>query len=265
MKQSAFCLIRPAPAYRRDSFAAGLEAAGYQVHFHAPTRWQAGDTLVIWNRYAQNHQLALRMERAGGQVLIAENGYLGREWRGQHWYALSRNWHNGAGSWAPGDGSRWSSWGVDLANWRERGEHILVLLQRGIGVAPVAQPGDWERKLRAILPHRTDRPIIWRGHPGERHPHSTLYRDLVNAHAVITWASGGALKALVAGVPVFYGLPQWIGAPAGAPFGADLEAPRMGDCRRAMFERLAWAMWNTEELAEGEPFRCLLRTTFRAA
>lgn len=97
-----------------------------------------------------------------------------------------------------------------------------------------------------------------RQHPGERLPKVPLDMELANAYAVIAWASGGALKAIAQGVPVFYGLPQWIGKDAAKPLCEGVERRFLGD-RLPMFERLAWAMWSTDELETGEPFKCLLQ------
>ena len=96
-----------------------------------------------------------------------------------------------------------------------------------------------------------------RPHPGEGKPAIALDDDLKRARCVVTWGSGAALKALIAGVPVFYGMPKWIGAPASTLFAGDVSAPVLGD-RLAMFRRLAWAMWSVDEIASGQPFALLL-------
>lgn len=251
----AYLTIRDQPAYRRDAFEAGLRAVGFELSNVIPRQPAVDDVLVIWNRYAGHDETAKRFERAGARVLVVENGYLGREWRGDYWYAISQNRHNGAGQWPQGGPERWDSWGVDLAPWREKGEHVLILLQRGIGVPPVAQPADWERRVRGML--ATNRPVRLRGHPGEKRPHDTLYDDLRGAWCAITWGSGAALKALAAGVPVFYGFDQWIGADAARAFTGDVSEPFTGD-RLPMFRRLAWAMWRLDEIERGLPFRELL-------
>lgn len=258
---TAFCLIRDQPCYRRAAFVAGLRACGYAVEsgLRPP---KPGDVLVIWNRYGEWDTYAKRFEEAGCAVIVAENGYLGREWRDGIWYALARNRHNGAGSWNVGGDSRWDGWNVDLAPWRVESAqgHVLVLPARGIGVAPVVQPSAWLDQTLADLRRRTKRPIRVRKHPGTADPRPVdhgLLADLKGAHCAVTWGSGAALKALAAGVPVFNGFPQWIGAAAARPLAHDLEAPFLGD-RAPMFRRLAWAMWRLDEIERGEPFRALL-------
>lgn len=233
--------MRPQPPYRRDAFCAGLEACGYTIASgHA-------DVLVIWNRYGQFESLARQYEQAGKPVIVVENGYLGREWRGGTWYAISRTRHNGGGTWHHEETPRWP---VDLKPWRVDGEHVLVLMQRGIGSPPVAQPSNW----RPVL--KTDRPIIVRRHPGKEEARP-LADDLKNAWCCVTWGSGAGIKAIQAGVPVFHAYPDWIGAPAARPLGHDIEQPFLGD-RGPMFSRLSWAQWELDEIGKGRPFQNLL-------
>lgn len=253
----ALCLLRPQPEYRRDAFVAGLASVGYRVSLQPAFTPGPGDVLVIWNRYGDSHKWAQRFEAAGGIVIVAENGYLGREWRGGRWYALSVGAHNGAGCWALGGADRWDGWQVPLAPWRREGGHVLVLQQRGIGTAPVAQPVGWAERVAQQLATLTRRPVRIRRHPGERPAETPLAADLAGAWACVTWASGSGLKALLAGVPVFHGLPSWIGAAAAERWPADIEAPNCGE-RLPMLRRLAWAMWELEEIAHGDAFRLLL-------
>jgi len=251
----ARCLIREQPAYRRDAFAAGLEAAGYRICARIADPGP-DDIAVIWNRYGVGEATARQIEAAGGRTLVCENGYLGRDWRGGHWYAISLTHHNGAGTWYPGGPERWDGWNVDLAPFRDGTGDILVLPQRGIGPRGVAMPADFRQRAMAAIGGNAWR---WRPHPGELTPPVTLDEDLSKAGLVVTWGSGAALKALAAGVPVAHLFERWIGAPA-ARLGRDgVERPRR--CERArleMFRRLAWAMWRVEEIANGEPFRHLL-------
>lgn len=242
----AFLLIRDQPLYRRDAFASGLRRVGYEVHTHVPTAPRSTDVLCIWNRYGRNEHQARYFENVGGRVLVAENGYLGRDWRGQHWYALSLSQHNGAGHWNPGGPERWDRLNAELADWRENGDETVVLATRHIGPKEVAEPKGWSQEVASKLRARV------RAHPGEKSC-VPLADDLSRARCVVTWGSGGALKALAMGIPVQYGFKRWIGAQGGTPIGGNGRGERL-----AMFRRLAWAMWTTEELATGEPFARLL-------
>lgn len=244
-------LIRSAPHYRADAFAAGLAAIG-----GTPAGVNDCDVLVIWNRYGGWEKDADRVERRGGRVLVAENGYMGNEFAGSRWYAIGVGQHNGAGWWPVGGPERWDSLGVELAPWRE-GREIVVLPQRGIGPFGVAMPARWTREAMDKLARLTKRPVRVREHPGQGEG-KPLAEDLADCHAVVTWGSGAAIKALALGVPVYYDFPDWIGGPAGLRFGVDMSAPlRDDEARLQMFRRMAWAMWRLDEIGSGEAFRKL--------
>ncbi len=253
----AACLLRTLVHYRRDLFEGALARAGFTIEdpLAKPT---PDDLLLIWNRRSAEDVLARRYEAAGARVLVVENAYIGPA-DGEKAFAIALGAHNGAGRWPCGGPERWASWGVDLQPWRSHGEDIVLLAQRGIGQPGVAMPREWgQRTLRQFAGQ--PRRVVYRKHPGDK---SEPYDALTNAWCACTWGSGAAIKALAAGVPVFYDFPQWIGADS-ARFGfANLEAPWRGD-RLPMFQRLAWAMWRLSEVQSGEALEWLLgnpRTT----
>lgn len=249
---NAVLMIRPLPHYRREVFQEGLTRAGYELS-QQPSRARPGDILVIWNRYGHWANIACQFEATGGTVIVVENGWLGE---GKH-FAIAKHQHNGCGAWNVGEQDRWSPLNIALQPWRADGEHILVLPQRGIGPPGVAMPPIWPASIHGRLSKITKRPIKVRPHPGKE-PHPPLEPDFKNCWAAVTWGSGAAIHAIVAGIPVFHELKNWVGAPA-ARFGINqLEEPFLGD-RRPMLQRLAWHQWGAEEVRTGEPFRCLLK------
>lgn len=254
----ALCLIRPQLHYRRDAFCSGLKAAGYEVVEDLPSPTPK-DVLVIWNRYGQYHSQAKRFEAAGGRVVVAENGYLGKAWLDDTWYALAIGHHAGAGKWKVGGPERWDDLNVPLEPWRPAGKELIILGQRGIGEPSVACDQSWAHAIRMRLPGSTR----IRPHPGNLRPPSVELRDdLQNAAGVVTWASSAALHALAFGVPVWHDMYRWIGAPASKPVPALLksEEPLRDDAARlAMFRRLIWAQWRISEIASGQAFTHLLR------
>ena len=254
-------MLRESPVYRRDAFDSGLRACGYHVERgRGAVEIRPSDVLVIWNRYGFWDDEAKKFEAAGATVLVAENSPLGREWRGGYWYTLCRNYHNAIGHFPVGGPERWDSWDVELAPWRESGDHILVLPQRGFGAGPYKQPDDWTQRILGWLRKRTDRPVRVRQHPGTADPRPVdhgLLADLAGAHCVVTWGSGAALKAMLHGWPCFHGCPKWIGIPASTELGTgSLESPN-SDNRLPMFRQLAWCMWSLPEIERGEPFKWL--------
>ena len=255
----ALNLLRESIHYRKEAFNAGLRACGYTV---VDLLRDPGpdDLLLIWNRYGRFDEEANRFEVGGATVLVAENGYLGKAWRGGDWYALARGHHLGAGVWPAGGPERWAAIGVECEPWRDRGAYrddILVLGQRGIGERGLASPFEWAERSAARLPRSRIR-----AHPGTDTPRVSLADDLKTAGAVATWASGAALHALLLGTPVWFNMPHWIGGAAATPLGQWKPGalPQRDDAARsAMFERLAWAMWQLDEVRSGEAINAVLK------
>lgn len=239
--------------YRREAFAEGFRKLGFEISFQSRHVPREGDVLVLWNRYRHSEMRAREYEASGATVLIAENAWLGPEEKDKHWFALAVGHHNGAGAWRCGGPERWADMNIDLKPWRRSGSHVVVLPQRGMGELGVAQPEGWLRRTLDRL-DGCRRDVVVHYHPGPR-PHPEI--DWRGVWCAVTWASGAALKALVAGVPVFYELPHWVGATAAIRGFDFLENPFLGD-RLPMFNQLAWAMWRAEEIATGEPLAWLL-------
>jgi hypothetical protein len=240
--------------YRRDAFEEGLRAVGYVIRRNPDNSPNPNDVLVCWNRYNRDEAHCRRYEQAGGIVLIAENSWLGPEEKEAHHFAICRGHHNGAGRWHVGERPRELP-GVKLLPWRRDGHSIVVLPQRGMGEKDVRQPPGWLPDVMERLHQRTRRPVVVHYHPGPR-PHPPI--DFTGAWAAVTWASGAAIKAICAGIPVFYEFKKWIGAPA-----ATYSIDNLEDCftrdRMPMLHRLSWAQWTAEEIASGEPFKWLLK------
>lgn len=253
MHKRALSLLRNSEHYRSSAFRAGLAAVGFEVvtELRDPT---PADVLLTWNRSGGNNETARHFESAGARIVVAENGYLGKCWRDDKWFALSLGHHVGAGDWMPAGRERWDAMRVPLAPWREGGGDVLVIEQRGIGEPGIASPPGWTERVA----RQTDGRI--RRHPGAGTPSISLEADLVGVREVITWHSATALAALIAGVPVFYDFPQWIGATAAVPLRLRGLVPPMRDdaARLAMFRRLAWAQWTLREIERGDAFAHLL-------
>lgn len=252
------CMIREQPHYRRDAFVRGLQRAGYTLVDRGQPDSKE-DLLVIWNRYGSFEAMADRWEERGGSVLVAENGYIGKDANGHQLYALAAHGHNGSGFWPEGDDARWKALGIELQPWVERPNgYALVCGQRGIGSRTMASPPDWHadaaRKWRFGA-------VKLRLHPGNKpDPNApTLGADLAGAKACVIWSSSSGVKALVAGIPVYYDAPHWICEPAATRLASATSADGQpadwrDDAREDALRRMAWAQWTIAELENGEPF-----------
>lgn len=257
----AYCVLKTKAHYRHDAFHAGLKAAGFHVEPRLPSGPPGpGDILVIWNRYSCDEQTADKWEAQGGTVLVAENGYLGRDGQGQQYYAIAIHGHNGSGRWHVGGPERWERLGVELKPWRASGDHILVCPNRSFGPKGFAMPQGWDKQVVEQLRKHTKRPIRLRPHPQNSAPARPLAEDLAGAWACVIWASSAGVHALVAGIPVIVTAPYWVLWPAAGKRIEHVENPPLFD-RRKPFEALAWAQWSLEEIASGAVFRYLLPDT----
>lgn len=251
----AVVMLRGNPHYRREGFMAGLAANGYTIKDAVPSP-TPDDVLVVWNRYGETHIEASRWKKAGARVIVAENGYMGRDWRGGIWYAMAMNWHMGRGEWRVGGPERAQEMFAEPAPWRFEDGPVVVLGQRGIGAPTVIAPGGWANNVvRDLQWQHID--VVLRPHPGSDPDQAGLDKALLRARAAITWSSGAGIKAILAGVPVYYGLPNWIGATAAAQYTRPLRSPFIGD-RSVFLQRLSWAMWELGEISCGRAFDHLL-------
>lgn len=267
----AWCAIRKGPLYRHEAFVEGLKRIGCELHEGYPAMC-AGDCnlLVIWNRYDASHQAACAVEKAGGVVLVAENGYLGPGGSSPKfdvvdgrvealYFALARGGHNGQGIWPHEGAERFEQLGVPLKPWRTTGEYVLVCANRSFGIPGRMMPIEWPQRVVERLRGETNLPVRLRSHPGNGKPTRPLEEDLAGARAVVVWSSSAGAHALAAGIPVVCEAPYWILKGAAC---ATLAQALRGELpeRRTHFWRMAWAQWTLAEIASGEPFRRLLGT-----
>lgn len=251
----AINLIRQQPHYRREAFDAGMRRAGYRLVNDARPAGPE-DLLIIWNRYDQFDVRATAWEAAGGTVLVAENGYLGADDQGRQHYALSAHGHNGSG-YGPQFIGRFAKLGIQSQPWKTDGESILVRGQRGIGTKEMASPANWHVNAGRLLKQRQALPVVVREHPGRHEPRPPIAEDLGRAAGCVIWCSSVGVKALIAGVPVWYDAPHWICEQAGRRLADDphLANPLRDDgLRMAALERMASLQWSVAELESGEPF-----------
>ena len=170
---------------------------------------------------------------------------------------------------------RWQSiktnLGLQEKPYRTSGDHILICLQRN---------GGWSMKNYDVmqfchdtisrLRQYTDRPIVVRGHPGDKksqfyiklnlpnvrisQPGTTIQQDLANAWATLIYNSSPGVASLIEGVPVFQmdADPDYSMYSEVANFFLEnIENPTLHD-RQDWLEKISMSHWNFAELKSGE-------------
>jgi len=175
--------------------------------------------------------------------------------------------------WDNPDPARWRQisrdLGITLKDWRTSGNHILICTQRNGGWSMKGlSVTQWLDKTVNEIKKYTDRPIIVRGHPGDKQVSSYLKSkpgkylvstnkhildDFRNAWAVVNYNSTPSVAASIEGIPAFVTdpIPQTSQAYDVANFDlSNLENPETKD-RQYWIEKLSMCHWNLDELSNG--------------
>jgi hypothetical protein len=276
-----YCLIRDKPWYRRDAFRQGALAAGHSfIAGQMPKNIDQETVLLIWNRYGEGHRCALEVERRGGIVLVAENGYYGEGGtspkfdvypdgpKPNHYYALSCGYHNDdtripRNHWMGSRLAKLGLWLDDLPAFRVGGDYVLVCPNRSFGVPGRMMDPRWCDKIVPKLRQHSSVPVVVRDHPGNEPPKKPLGEDLKGAGMVVIWSSSVGVHALVQGIPVVCCAPYWV-CKTGSIDESELfsGAVTTGDdlyrLRAAALSNMSCLQWTCEEIADGTAFRNLL-------
>jgi len=171
------------------------------------------------------------------------------------------------------DPSRWKQISTDLQlnlkEWRNDGRHILLACQRNGGWSmDTYAVTDWVANTVSELRKYTDRPIIVRGHPGDKAATKYLSQqgvdwqlsrkdkitdDFNNAWATITHNSSPGVASAIEGIPVFVTDPTPRVSQAYEVANtnlANIENPKMFE-RQHWIEKLSMCHWKFEELSDG--------------
>lgn len=165
---------------------------------------------------------------------------------------------------------------IDLKDYRNNGNHILLCLQRNGGWSMDGfDVVDWTAQVVKELRKYTDRDIVIRPHPGDREAgrylnpvnlikkignlknlrvskEPDLLRDLKNCWAVVNYNSSPTVGAAIEGFPIFVSDPDRSQCRDIAQTDlSKIENPSLPD-RQAWVERLSMFHWNFEEVKSGE-------------
>jgi len=253
------------------SLAQGFDRLGHRVSYHD----DSADVAVIWSqlwagRMLPNKEIFDQFTASGRPVFVIEVGTLFREhtWRvllnGAHKFLVTGQDH-----------TRARRRGLPCEPWRNRGDHLVIALQRPESQQWSGMPDTitWLKQVIDSIRCYSDRKILIRPHPrlrdriDVRHlptgcqiqspmKLSSTYDSfdfetaLDQAWAVINWNSNPGVVAVVHGVPAFVGADS-LAAPVANLDLSLIESPTRPD-RTQWINDLAWHEWTLEEFQSGE-------------
>ena len=143
---------------------------------------------------------------------------------------------------------------------RKQGKHILL-------VTPSEKPckfygidrETWVKETVAEIGKYTDRTIIVRDKaPRPERVHKTIYHDLQNCHAMVTYQSIAAVESVMFGVPAFTLAPT-AADPVANKLLSNIENPHWAD-KETIYKwacHLAYGQYHIDELKSGKAYRML--------
>lgn len=174
------------------------------------------------------------------------------------------------------DPKRWEQiqkhYGISLKPYRKSGNHILICLQRngGWSMKGLNVP-QWLNETVKKIKKISDRPIVVRGHPGDKGVRgylkpskdytisnsASILQDFNNAWAVVTYNSSPGVAAAIEGIPTFVLDPQPETSQAFAVSNKELgkiETPLEFD-REEWIQKISMCHWHFDELSNGTAWR----------
>jgi hypothetical protein len=173
------------------------------------------------------------------------------------------------------DPRRWQQiqrdYNISLKDWRARGDAILICTQRNGGWSMGGlDVVDWLDTTIKKIRHYSDRPIVVRGHPGDKKAQSylgslkrgwelsdnpSIIDDFNRACCVVNYNSSPGVAAAIEGLPVFVTDPQHDGKRSQAWPVANTDLSRIENAkmfdRQEWIERIAMSHWHFDELSNG--------------
>jgi len=194
------------------------------------------------------------MQRRGVSYIYIDNGYLGE--KGSHFRVTVNAVMAQSPQRDPGEnsnGKRFNGLGIKVRPWRDSGRHILVCLQSELYHKLLIGQGrtEWVEQTCREIRKYTDRPIIVRDKPNRNRAFGPIEGQLENCHAVVTWNSTSALKAISNGVPAFCLDPQNSYRSVCSSDLSTIENPIKSAGRVDLLHWLADNQWTKDEIETG--------------
>lgn len=240
-----------------DAFVAGLRKHGIEAKERQAEDWVRSDLAVVWaHRDKELHEL---QRAAGNHYLVLERGYIGDLENRRRWTSIGYDGLNGRADFRNVDvgPERWQKYFASFMRpWKQDGDYALLMGQvHGDASLASLDIRIWYAETARRL-NDLGWTVMFRPHPNDLTVApdgafalvGNLEGALASAAFVVTWNSTSGVDAVLAGVPAIVmdkGSMAWDVAAHG------LNEALVTPDRVPWAERLAYTMWNDDEIAGG--------------
>ncbi len=246
-----------------DAFTAGLHKHRVKVEQRQAGDWRQSDLAVVWaHRDKALHDL---QRDAGLHYLVLERGYIGDIEARRRWTSIGYDGLNGRADFCNQDvgANRWEKHFPDVMQpWKDGGDYALLMGQvRGDASLAGKDIQGWYADMARRLGD-LGWTVMFRPHPND----STAAPDgayalvgslsgaLGGAALCVTWNSTSGVGAALSGVPV---VAMDKGSMAWGVASHDLNEALVTPDRKPWAEKLAFTMWNDDEISGGDAWEHL--------
>ena len=172
--------------------------------------------------------------------------------------------------------NRFNSMGIDIKDWRNKGDHILVIGQNLYDASLFGIDLElWLINTIKMLLKNTDRKIIVRDHPENKSrlkevvnkfnytnrvsydKNENIKDSLHNAWCTVSYTSGSSVDSIIEGIPVITCSEYNFLWPISSHSLEQIENPKCGYREQLLYD-LAYTQWSVEEIRQGKPWQHLI-------
>jgi len=217
-----------------------------------------GKRKLIWKCWKENHPFYYMDSGYFGNYKNNQNPYGWKLWHRivkndvQHSKIIDR----------PED--RWKKLNIELKTRKQKGDYILL-------VTPSEKPckfyginlEEWEAQTIEKIKQYTDRPIrVRKKLPRQQRLKNTIFEDLKNAYAMVTYQSVAAIESVIEGVPAFTLAPTAADPVCNKDLSLIDNPPNQNDDKVYKWAcHLAYGQFHIDEFKSGAAYRLLRETT----
>ena len=212
-----------------------------------------GEIPVFWGVLHGNSRLIEKCKLERRLWIFCDHAYINRGHENKN-YRMSMNSY-GMNRLVNRGSKRLDRLNIQLSNWREKGEHVLICPPTRHFSEHHKLSKSWTEDICNEISKYTSRELRIRSKPQKKNEGPTLEEDLDKCHALVCHMSNVAIDAVISGTPVFVNKKSAAIA-VGSSELQEIETPTMGN-RQRWIESLSWNQFTIEEISNGKAIEIL--------